>query len=382
MFISANQLNIHVRIDGPAAAPPLVLLHSLGTCAEVWDPQAASLATSFRVIRPDMRGHGLTEATPGDYSMDLLADDVAALFDALGLGQAHLGGISIGGMIVQHFAARHPERVASLMLVDTAMVIPPISLWQERIASVRAGGIASIADAVLARWLTANEAGSQGAKSLRAMLMRTSPEGYAGAAAAIAKADLTEATHRLRHPTLVLVGREDLATPVASAQALHHAIAGSSLSIIDDAAHIPTIERPAIVSDAMRHFLLPPTDNAYEAGLATRKRVLGAAHVNRSLANATDFDRDFQHFITEMAWGKVWTRPGLDHRTRSLLTLVITAALGREEEFKLHLRATRNTGATQSEVAEALMHAAIYAGVPAANAAFRMAKEVFAEPQP
>jgi 3-oxoadipate enol-lactonase/4-carboxymuconolactone decarboxylase len=380
MFISTRNLNVHVRIDGPAAAPPVMLLHSLGTCAEVWGPQAAELARSFRVIRPDMRGHGLTEATSGAYSMDLLADDVAALFEALGLGQAHLGGISIGGMIAQHFAARHPQRVASLMLVDTAMVIPPAALWRDRIAQVQAGGIASIADAVLARWLTPSSTSLPAAKSLRSMLMGTSPEGYAGAAAAIADADLTEATRTLRHPTLVLVGREDMATPVASAQALHQAIAGSSLSIIENAAHIPTIERPEQVTEALRHFLLPPAENAFEAGLATRKRVLGEAHVNRSLARATDFDRDFQHFITEMAWGKIWTRPGLDHRTRSLLTLVITAALGREEEFKLHLRATRQTGATQSEVAEALMHAAIYAGVPAANAAFRMAKEIFAEP--
>ena len=379
MFMTANGLTIHLRIDGPASAPPLVLLHSLGTCAEIWEPQVAELARSFRVIRPDMRGHGLTEATPGDYSMDLLADDLTALLDALDLGQVHLGGISIGGMIAQHVTARHPARVASLILVDTAMVIPPPSLWLERIAQVRAGGVASVADAVLGRWLTESAKASPTAKLLRTILMRTSAEGYCGAAAAIASADLTEATKQLRQPTLILVGRDDLVTPVSAAEALHRTIPGSSLGIIDNAAHIPTFEQPEAITEAMRRFLLPAATNLYEAGLTTRKRVLGEAHVSRSLANATDFDRDFQHFITEMAWGKVWTRPGLDHRTRSLLTLVITAALGREEEFKLHLRATRNTGATRAEIAEALMHAAIYAGVPAANAAFRMAKEVFAE---
>src|SRR5271167_1065552 len=109
------------------------------------------------------------------------------------------------------------------------------------------------------------------------------------------------------------------------------------------------------------------TESRYEAGLAIRRRVLGDAHVARSLANATDFDRDYQDFITRYAWGGVWTRPGLDTKTRSLLTIAILAALGREEVLRLHVRATRNTGVSPTEVSEALMHVAIYAGVPAAD---------------
>ncbi len=120
-------------------------------------------------------------------------------------------------------------------------------------------------------------------------------------------------------------------------------------------------------------------DRAYEAGLAVRRRVLGAAHVERSFAAATEFDREWQRFVTSNAWGAVWTRPGLERKTRSLLTITILAMLGREEELRLHLRATRNTGASRDEVKEALMQLAVYAGVPAANAAFRIAKAVFAE---
>lgn len=120
-------------------------------------------------------------------------------------------------------------------------------------------------------------------------------------------------------------------------------------------------------------------DRAYEAGLAVRRRVLGTAHVERALASATDFDREWQRFVTSNAWGAVWTRPGLERKTRSLLTITILAVLGREEELRLHLRATRNTGASRAEVKEALMQVAVYAGVPAANAAFRIAKAVFAE---
>src|SRR5258707_12427032 len=115
-------------------------------------------------------------------------------------------------------------------------------------------------------------------------------------------------------------------------------------------------------------------DRAYEAGLAVRRRVLGDAHVKRSLDNATTFDEDFQDLITRHAWGDIWTRPGLDHRTRRLITIALLAAGGSNEELNLHFRATRNTGATPDDVTEVLLQVAVYAGVPAANSAFRIAK--------
>jgi 4-carboxymuconolactone decarboxylase len=120
-------------------------------------------------------------------------------------------------------------------------------------------------------------------------------------------------------------------------------------------------------------------DPTYVAGLAVRRSVLGEAHVKRSIENATEFDKDFQELMTRHAWGDIWTRPGLDHRTRSLITIAMLAALGRNEELELHVRATRNTGATPDEVKEALMQVAIYAGIPAANSAFRIAKAALAE---
>lgn len=119
------------------------------------------------------------------------------------------------------------------------------------------------------------------------------------------------------------------------------------------------------------------TDERFEAGMAVRREVLGDAHVNRAEARKTEFDEDFQRFITEGAWGSVWTRPGLERPTRSLLTLVILASLGHWEEFAMHVRATRNTGATPNQIKEALFHVAVYAGVPAANRAIAIAKEEF-----
>ncbi len=121
------------------------------------------------------------------------------------------------------------------------------------------------------------------------------------------------------------------------------------------------------------------TDSRFDAGMKVRTEVLGAEHVARSQARMTTFDADFQRYITESAWGSIWTRPDLDRRTRSLITIVILAALGRTEELALHVRASRNTGVDPKEIAEALMHVAVYAGVPAANSAFALAKRVLGE---
>ncbi|MDA8253494.1 MAG: 3-oxoadipate enol-lactonase [Rhodospirillales bacterium] len=259
MFLRIRDLATHVALDGPEGGPALLLLHSLGTDGRVWQPQAAALADRFRVIRPDLRGHGLTGTTPGPGSMAQFAADMLALLDALGIARAHVGGLSIGGMVAQALAAAAPQRVASLILCDTATAIPPPDFWRERAAIVRAQGTAAIADAVVARWVTPAALAAPETEGLRTMLLRTPPEGYAAAAEAIAAADLGAATARLRVPALVLVGAEDLATPPAAAAALAQAIPGATLVEIAGAAHIPTYEQGAAVTDAMRRFLVRET---------------------------------------------------------------------------------------------------------------------------
>ena len=124
---------------------------------------------------------------------------------------------------------------------------------------------------------------------------------------------------------------------------------------------------------------MPDESARYRAGMNVRRAVLGDAHVDRSLSRATAFDSDFQAFITEGAWGSVWSRPGLTRRERSLVTIALLAALGHHDEVAMHVRATRNTGATAEDVKEALLHVAVYAGVPAANRAFAIAKAALAE---
>ena len=121
------------------------------------------------------------------------------------------------------------------------------------------------------------------------------------------------------------------------------------------------------------------SDEKYKKGMQIRKSVLGEDHVNRAKANKSEFDEDFQRLITETAWGFVWSRPGLDKKTRHLLTIAMLATLGHHEELAMHIRATRNTGVTRDDLKEVLLQVAVYAGIPAANAAFAIAKQVLAE---
>ena len=117
----------------------------------------------------------------------------------------------------------------------------------------------------------------------------------------------------------------------------------------------------------------------YDQGMKTRRSVLGNAHVDRAEANKTDFDKDFQTYITNSAWGAIWSRPGLTKRERSMITIAVLAALGHDEEVAMHIRATKNTGATMADIQEVLLHIGVYAGVPVSNNAFKIAKKVYAE---
>lgn len=378
-FVEIAGLALRVQIDGPPGAPALLLMHSLGSCLEVWDAQVAALAHGLRVVRFDMRGHGLSQVGTGPCTIERFADDALGVLDACGIASAHVGGVSIGGLVAQAIAARAPARVRSLILCDTAMAIPPPEMWRTRAATVRGEGIEAIADATLGRWVGSSYLASPAGRGLRALLLRTPREGYAAAAEALAVADLTRSTTGLRVPALVIVGERDVSTPVASSEALRDAIPGARLLVIPEAAHLPLLDHPDVVTAAIREFLTPSDDELAETGLRVRREVLGADHVARATAAATALDRDFQAYVTRAAWGSVWARPHFDRRTRSIVTVALLAGLGHEHELALHLRAMRNTGASEADVTELLLHVAVYAGVPAANTAFRIAKQVTAE---
>jgi 3-oxoadipate enol-lactonase/4-carboxymuconolactone decarboxylase len=378
-FVEIRGLATHIAVDGPPGAPALLLVHSLGTNLHVWDAPVDALARGFRIVRFDLRGHGLTEVGAGPCTLDDLAGDALAVLDALGIAAAHVGGVSIGGMIAQAIAARAPDRVISLILCDTALAIPPPEMWRTRAQTVRAVGMAAIAEVALGRWVAPAYLTTPAGRGLRQMLLRTEPEGYAAACEALAVADLSRATSALRVPTLVIVGELDPSTPVASAEAVRDAIPGAQLVVIPGAAHLPMVDHPDAVIAAIRAFLTPGDADIATTGARVRAEVLGAEHVARATAASTALDRDFQAYLTRAAWGSVWARPHFDRRTRSIITVALLAGLGHEHELALHIRAMKHTGASQADLTELLLHVAVYAGVPAANTAFRVAKQVAEE---
>ncbi|WP_372617746.1 alpha/beta fold hydrolase [Falsiroseomonas sp.] len=383
MFLHLADFVAHALDEGPPrpaedSEPPVLMLHSIGTSLHVFDPQATALARHHRVIRMDLRGHGLSSATTGDYSMSLLARDALALLDALGVRTAHVVGLSIGGRVALQMAAEAPERVASLVLMDTAAEFAPPEVWQQRIETVLAQGTAALAEVVMPRWVV--DASLASSRGLRRMLLATDPLGYAGAAAALRDARATELAGRIACPASVIVGERDIATPPALAEALRDMIPGATLTVIPEAAHLPTLERAEPVTAALLgHFAALAPQPGAEGGLAIRKAVLGEAHVARAQAAATPLDAAFQEWITANVWGGVWARPGLTKHQRSLLCLGMMAALGRHEEFELHVRATRRTGVTADELAEILLQVGAYAGVPAANSALKIARRILSE---
>jgi 3-oxoadipate enol-lactonase/4-carboxymuconolactone decarboxylase len=385
-LIDAAGTTLFYDLTGPEDAPVAAFSNSLGTTAEMWDMQAAALASRMRVLRYDTRGHGRSPVRPGPVSVDDLADDWAALLDALGIASAHIVGLSLGGMTAQALAIRHPAKVRSLTLMATGPYLPPPENWNARAATVRADGLDAIADAVLARWFTPTFFASASSRVdfHRRKFLDNSAEGYALCCEAIRDMDLRPALGRIAAPTLVVAGADDPVTPVAMAQELRAAIAGADLAVVPRSSHLLAIERSEAVTDLLVSFferiegraLRPADTKSFEAGLGNRKAVLGVDHVQNSLAKAGPFAAPWQDFITRNAWGQVWGDDRIPWKTRSMVTLAMMVALHREEEFKLHVRPALKNGVTLDELQSLLMQTAIYAGVPATNAAFRWVRDV------
>jgi 3-oxoadipate enol-lactonase / 4-carboxymuconolactone decarboxylase len=382
-FMSANQITLHYLSEGGPAGTPLVFINSLGTNLHLWDALLPHLPAQFRRVRYDKRGHGLSDIPPAPYTLQDHTRDLAALLEQLEIEASILVGISVGGLIAMDYALQYPDRVRALILCDTAPRIGTQESWSERIRSVRQEGLDALAGAILERWFTPTFAAQHPAdwQGFTHMLLQTALEGYTGTCAALRDADLRDQVGRIAAPSLVLCGVLDPTTTPGLMLELAEALPDASFQVIDSAAHLPCVEQPQAVAVAIRQFLqmLAAPEERYQEGMRMRRRVLGNPHVERAEAYKTDFDADFQRFITETAWGTVWPRPDLDLKTRHLMTIAMLAALGREHELEPHLRAIQNTGVTQAEVKEALLQVAIYAGIPAANSAYALAKKVYEE---
>lgn len=259
MRIVANGIATHFTLDGPAGAPVVTMSHSLAANLEMWEPQLPALTAKYRVLRYDTRGHGGSEVSPGGYTLDLLADDVLGLLEALGIDQTHFIGLSMGGMIGQALVLKRPDVVASLILADTSSRIPPEAgpLWEERIATAQSRGMAALAEGTIERWFTAPFIAQAPAivDEIRMLIRTTAPQGFAGCIEAIRRLDYADRLNEIRVPTLIIVGENDMGTPVAASEFIHARIAGSKLVVLPSAAHLSNVEQAEKFNRAVTAFL-------------------------------------------------------------------------------------------------------------------------------
>ncbi|MFE1337749.1 MULTISPECIES: bifunctional 3-oxoadipate enol-lactonase/4-carboxymuconolactone decarboxylase PcaDC [unclassified Streptomyces] len=419
---------LQYRFDGPEEAPVLILGPSLGTTWHMWDRQVPELAKQWRVLRFDLPGHGGAPARPAGSVAELTARLLATL-DGLGVQRFGYAGCALGGAVGVELALRHPERLASLVLIAASPRFGTADEFRQRGVIVRTNGLDPIARTSPDRWFTHGFAAAQPAITDWAvqMVRTTDPGCYIAACEALAAFDVRPELGRVGVPTLVLVGSEDQVTGPAEARTLVAGIPDARLAVVPGASHLVPVEQPAAVTDLLvTHFstawqpvidpgtgqiaipaapvkpvlaapppqpaapiaeIAPPAaqphpagrPDPYDAGLKVRREVLGDAHVDQALAQAGDFSGDFQELLTRYAWGEVWNRPGLDRRARSCVTLTALVAGGHLEELAFHTRAALRNGLTPDEIKEVLLQAAVYCGIPAANSAFKVVQQVIRE---
>lgn len=433
-----------VQLGGTAELPLLVCGPSLGTSAvALWSATAECLADRFHVVGWDLPGHGHNSAEVSDgFTIAELAEGVRSFVDGVLVergdrgGSFHYTGDSVGGTVGLQLLLDHPARVASAVLVCTAARIGDETTWRERAELVRRAGTPIMVEGSAARWFAPGfvDRHPETAAALLHALAHADRRGYAAVCDALATFDVHAELQRIHTPVVALAGAYDRATPVAAMAELAHGVGDGRLLVLDRAAHLAPVEAPTdtarIILQAAgidstvavaevstesaagpavcgaastatgNHGGAASSDGAAgagaavnadpdavtiadrrAAGMAVRRAVLGDEHVDRVSAAATDLTREFQEFITDYAWGGIWTRPGLDRRCRSMIVLTALIARGHHEELAMHLRAARTNGLTDDEIKEVILQSAIYCGVPEANTAFRIARKTLADPE-
>lgn len=259
MFISANGIRMNYELSGMKGASVVALSHSLGSNLEMWHPQIAILEPHYQVLRYDTRGHGKTDASAGPYSLELLAEDIVGLLDALRIERVHFVGLSMGGMIGQCLGLNHAKRLRSLVLCDTRSKAPleGDQAVRERIETARKKGLGALLEPTIERWFTPPfiKKNPPSLGIIRKEFLATPGEGYIGCSEALRKLNYLDRLSAIHLPTLIMVGEEDPGTPVAASKEIHDRIAGSELVIIPSARHLSNVEQPEIFNKALIDFL-------------------------------------------------------------------------------------------------------------------------------
>lgn len=370
-------MNYHLQ--GTPNSPVLIFSNSLGSELMMWEALVQYLLPYFRVLRYDTRGHGLNKAE-GQQPFEIadLGRDVINLMDKLSIEKAYFCGLSMGGLIGQWLGINCPNRFHKIALSNTGAKIGTAHTWNARLQTIGTQGLQAIVDGTMERWFTEafQQENPQRVAETHAMFLRSDLQGYSNCCVAIRDADFRESLSQIPLQTLVITGHEDPVTDVAHAEFLVANIPNASIKILH-ARHLAATEQPKQYAHTLIDFFVGAGVSA--KGMHVRRTVLGNAHVDKANGKINAFNTDFQSFITQYAWGEIWTRPGLPKHERSLITLAMMIALNRQAEFKMHVRAALNNGVSVNEIKELILQAGIYCGLPAANDAFHAAEEVLKE---
>ncbi|MGO2278132.1 MULTISPECIES: alpha/beta fold hydrolase [unclassified Psychrobacter] len=380
-FLTTDTHLVAYQDSGETYLPALFMAHPLGMSRNVWDKVCDELHGHYRCIRWDLPGHGSSGAACTDLTLEQLAYDVLSLANALDIERFSFIGTSIGGMIGQSLCQISPESLEQVWLTNTGAVIGTAEAWSERAANVRSLGLAQMAEGIVPRWFAPAyiKQNPDALLGWQVQLSRNGDESYAKLCEAIAKVDNRKKLTTYRDKVVLVAGGEDVSTPPAKLEEIKTEFTDAKLETFEGVGHVPSIEATSqlvklIQSDAARK-TVGQTGIGYEQGLVQRKRILGEAHVEKASQNATTLDSPFQQFITRNAWGELWGDHSLTVQQRSMITTAILAALGRDGELGLHLRTAHRLGINEDQLRQVLMHVSVYAGVPAANHAFSLAKD-------
>lgn len=371
-------MKTNYKIQGTPNSPVLMFSNSLGADLTMWDDLVPHLLPYFRVLQYDTRGHGQSELTEGPYTIEMLGEDVIDLLDQLNIGKVYFCGLSLGGMIGQYLGIHHPNRLHKLIISNTDAKIGTADGWKDRIKTINEQGMQAIVDGTMEKWFTKayHITRPYRVAEMKEIFLANSIAGYTACCGALGAADFREDIKNISVETLIITGDEDEVTNVGQAEALQKEIAGAQLKVFN-ARHLPSTELPAYYAETLIDFIVG--EDGFDRGMHVRRTVLGSAHVERANGNKNEFNTDFQEFISQYAWGEIWTRPGLSKHTRSLITLSMLIPLNKKAEFKMHVRAAFNNGVTVAEIKEVILQSGIYCGLPAANDAMHSAEEVFEE---
>lgn len=255
-FATINGITLHYARAGDETKPTLIFANSLGTDFRIWRAVAANLVADFDLVLYDKRGHGLSESPPLPYGMSDHVRDLVSLMDHLGIEDAVLCGVSVGGMIAQGVAAIRPDAIRGLVLCNTAPRIGPPQMWDARIASIQRGGIDAVADGIMENWFSAGFRQREGDQvaGYRNMVVRTPITGYLGTCIAIREADYSVTTPLLRMPVLCVGGAEDGATPAEMVRTMADNIPQARFELIQQCGHLPSVEQPEILANLVSRF--------------------------------------------------------------------------------------------------------------------------------